>query len=86
MQDRGCKDRIRDCRESVRIELLRLAQALVDGTRRVNELLDRDVPVSPLSVEVTGLRRRVLHATDQSDALVSTEFGESAGKLARRTY
>lgn len=74
MQNRGCEHRIGNGRESLRVELLRLDLTRVRSVRRVNEFLDGDVSITPLSIEVSSLGWRILHAKH-----VTSELGDHYG-------
>ena len=66
MEDCGRDHGIGNCWQPVTIKIFGLVFSCVDCSRRIDEFLNGDVSIPSLSIEVTGLRRRVFHTTSIS--------------------
>jgi len=59
---RSGQNSVGDGRQALRIKIAWLGYPGVDTARGVNELLYRNVSVSPLAVKMTAFGRRIFHA------------------------
>lgn len=59
---RSGQDGVRDGRQALNIKVARLSDPRVDTARGVYELLNGNVPITPLAIKMTTFGRRIFHA------------------------
>jgi hypothetical protein len=64
---RSGQDGVGDGRQALNIKVTWLSDARVDAARGVNEFLNRNVPISPLAIEMTAFGWRIFHAEQASN-------------------
>lgn len=67
MKDGGGQDRVRQRWEAMSVKIFGFALPSVNSPCGVDELLDRDIAVSTLSIKVATGRRRIFHTKRTSD-------------------